>query len=62
MQLNENCRKWNVKILEVNKFLIQIHRNKRHFDGSVNNELWTAIEEFLSLPRYREKNVNKISN
>jgi len=47
-QLNENLKKWNIKILE-------IHRNKRHFDGSVNNEFWTLMEEFLNLPRYREK-------
>jgi parafibromin len=53
--LNENCRKWNVKILE-------IHRNKRHFDGSVNNEFWSAMEEFLNLPRYREKNMSKTIN
>ncbi len=48
--LNENIKNWNVKILEIN-------RNKRHFDGSVQNEFWTTLEQFLLQPRYREKGV-----
>jgi hypothetical protein len=47
----ENVKKWNVKILEIN-------RTKRHFDVSVQNEFWNLIENFLVQPRYREK-VNK---
>jgi hypothetical protein len=49
---SDNVKKWNVKILE-------IHRIKRHFDVSVQNEFWTLMEEFLAQPRYREKVHNK---
>lgn len=48
--LNENIKNWNVKVLEIN-------RNKRHFDGSVQNEFWNQLEQFLMQPRYREKGV-----
>jgi hypothetical protein len=47
----ENVKKWNIKVLE-------IHRSKRHFDITVQNEFWTLIEQFLNQPRYREK-INK---
>ena len=50
---NENIKKWNVKILEVN-------RTKRHFDSNVQNQFWTILDEFLEQPRYRDKSkVNK---
>lgn len=45
---NENIKKWNVKLLEVNRF-------KRHFDVSIQNEFWNILESFLNQPRYREK-------
>ncbi len=48
--LNENIKNWNVKVLEIN-------RNKRHFDGSVQNEFWNQMEQFLLQPRYREKGI-----
>ena len=51
---NENVKKWNVKVLEVNRF-------KRHFDVSVQNEFWNNLELFLIQPRYREK-INKNHN
>lgn len=54
--LNENIKNWNVKILEIN-------RNKRHFDGSVQNDFWNQLEQFLMQPRYREKGIkNKASS
>lgn len=46
--LNENIKNWNVKVFEIN-------RNKRHFDVSIQNDFWIALEQFLSQPRYREK-------
>ena len=49
--LNENIKNWNVKVLEIN-------RNKRHFDRSVQNDFWNIMEQFLLQPRFREK-VNK---
>lgn len=45
---NENVKKWNIKILEIS-------RTKRHFDGSIQNEFWINLEEFLTQPRYRDK-------
>ncbi len=48
--LNENIKKWNVKVLEIS-------RNKRHFDVSVQNDFWNQLEQFLLQPRYREKGV-----
>ena len=48
LPLNENVKKWNVKVLEVNRF-------KRHFDVFVQNEFWNILESFLIQPRYREK-------
>lgn len=47
-----NVLKWNVKILE-------IHRNKRHNDFQIQNDLWTVLEDFLIQPRYREKILNQ---
>jgi len=48
--LNENIKNWNLKVLEIN-------RNKRHFDGSVQNEFWNQMEQFLMQPRFREKGI-----
>lgn len=49
---NDNIKNWNVKVLE-------IYRNKRHFDGSVQNEFWTQLDQFLLQPRYRERGIKK---
>ena len=46
--LNENIKNWNVKVLEIN-------RNKRNFDRSVQNDFWNIMEQFLLQPRFREK-------
>lgn len=48
--LNENIKNWNIKVLEIN-------RHKRHFDGSVQNEFWNQMEQFLMQPRFREKGI-----
>ena len=42
--LNNNIKKWNVEILEIS-------RNKRHFDSSLQNKFWSSLSEFLSSPR-----------
>lgn len=55
LPVQENIKKWNVKVLE-------IHRNKRHIDVSVQNEFWTLMEQFLRQPRYREKSNKTINN
>ena len=39
-------KKWNVDILEIS-------RNKRHFDASIQNKFWSSLSEFLSVPRKR---------
>lgn len=44
--LNNNIKKWNVEILEIS-------RNKRHFDSSLQNKFWSSLSEFLSSPRKR---------
>ena len=44
--LNNNIKKWNLEILEIS-------RNKRHFDISLQNKFWDSLSEFLSLPRKR---------
>ena len=44
--LNSNIKKWNVKILEIS-------RNKRHLDGSLQNKFWSSLSDFLSSPRRR---------
>ena len=46
LPLNDNIKKWNVKVLEIN-------RTKRHSVVSVQNLFWTTLEEFLVKPRYR---------
>lgn len=46
LPLNENVKKWNVKVLEIS-------RTKRHFDVSIQNEFWYIMTEFLSQPRKR---------
>ena len=43
---NKNIKKWNVDILEIS-------RNKRHFDASIQNKFWSSLSEFLSVPRKR---------
>ena len=43
---NKNIKKWNVQILEIS-------RNKRHFDVSIQNKFWSSLSEFLSVPRRR---------
>ena len=44
--INKNIKKWNVQILEIS-------RNKRHFDVSIQNKFWSSLSEFLSAPRRR---------
>ena len=44
--LNNNIKKWNVEILEIS-------RNKRHFDLSLQNKFWNLLSDFLSSPRKR---------
>lgn len=48
MPTNPNVKKWNVEVME-------IHRNKRHSDVSVQNDFWSILEDFLKQPRYREQ-------
>ena len=43
---NNNIKKWNVQPLE-------IYRNKRYFDASIQNKFWNSLSEFLSSPRKR---------
>ena len=43
---NKNIKKWNVQTLEIS-------RNKRHFDVSIQNKFWSSLSEFLSAPRKR---------
>ena len=43
---NKNIKKWNVQTLEIS-------RNKRHFDASIQNKFWTSLSQFLSVPRKR---------
>ena len=43
---NNNIKKWNVQPLE-------IYRNKRYCDGSLQNKFWNSLSEFLSSPRKR---------
>ena len=43
---NKNIKRWNVQILEIS-------RNKRHFDASIQNKFWSSLSEFLSVPRRR---------
>lgn len=38
--VEENVKRWNVKILEV-------HRHKRHLDKTVQKEFWAEVEKFL---------------
>jgi parafibromin len=46
MPPNNNTKKWNVKVLE-------IWRNKRYCDVSIQNEFWSLLSEFLNQPRKR---------
>jgi parafibromin len=43
---NKNIKKWNVQTLEIS-------RNKRHFDASIQNKFWSSLSQFLSVPRKR---------
>ena len=43
---NKNVKNWNVQILEIS-------RNKRHFDVSIQNKFWNTLSDFLSAPRKR---------
>ena len=43
---NKNIKKWNVQTLEIS-------RNKRHFDASIQNKFWNSLSQFLSVPRKR---------
>jgi hypothetical protein len=47
---NKNIKKWNVQTLEIS-------RNKRHFDVSIQNKFWSSLSEFLSAPRKRPKKI-----
>ena len=47
--IDENIKKWHVKIL-------QISRNKRHLDKTIQHEFWIELEKFLFSPRYKAKN------
>ena len=44
--VKKKIKKWNVQILEIS-------RNKRHFDISIQNKFWSSLSEFLSAPRRR---------
>ena len=44
--LNNNIKKWNVEVLEIS-------RNKRHFDLSLQNKFWNSLSDFLNAPRKR---------
>ena len=46
MPINENTKKWNVKILEIS-------RSKRYYDVSIQNEFWNLLTDFLNQPRKR---------
>ena len=46
MPVNENTKKWNVKILEIS-------RSKRYYDVSIQNEFWNLLTDFLNQPRKR---------
>lgn len=48
----KNVMKWNIRILD-------IHRNRRHLDVSIQNDFWTLLEDFLLQPRYREQRFDK---
>jgi len=41
--LHDNIKKWNVKLLEVNK-------NKRYLDATTKNAFWEDLEAFLLQP------------
>jgi len=47
--LPDMCKKWNIKILN-------LQRNKRHQDISVQNEFWNDLESFL-----KKEKFNKLS-
>lgn len=47
--IDENVKKLYVKIL-------QISRNKRHFDKTVQHEFWNELEKFIFAPRFKSKN------
>ena len=44
--LPDITQKWNIKILN-------LHRNKRHQDVSVQNEFWNDIEAFLKKEKFQ---------
>ena len=46
MPHNNNTKKWNVKVLEIS-------RNKRYCDVSIQNEFWDLLSDFLNQPRKR---------
>ena len=47
--IDENIKKLYVKIL-------QISRNKRHLDKTIQHEFWTELEKFIFSPRFKSKN------
>jgi hypothetical protein len=47
--VEENVKKWYVKIL-------QISRNKRHLDKTIQHEFWSELEKFMFSPRFKPKN------
>jgi hypothetical protein len=44
--IDENVKKWNVRAL-------QISRNKRHLDKTVQHEFWDELEKFLFSVRFK---------
>jgi hypothetical protein len=44
--IEENVKKWNVRTL-------QISRNKRHLDKTVQHEFWDELEKFLFSVRFK---------
>jgi len=47
-QPKETIKQGNVKLLE-------LHRNKRHYDKSVVNSFWDDLEAFILKPAFKEK-------
>jgi len=44
--MEDNVKRWNVKVM-------QIHRNKRHFDKTVQHEFWAELDKFLFSSRHK---------
>ena len=47
--IDENVKKWNVKIL-------QLSRNKRHLDKTIQHDFWSELEKFMFSVRFKGKN------